>query len=411
MNQENLKSHLQELEAVILSSPQNESLRVLERTARIVCDISQESPISEDEFARLQTALSPSLDPEIRLPRIKVHLPYEAITISSVSRALVALAEVFGPAARPQIIIYSGHPLSNLLPVLRLGGTLREMLQQPNNVAISLVAPFAECNEAEMPQLFDLGVRVNFAAGWTPNFAINEIPPLDKKVLRSFAEFGYRASITWYVHAGNIDAFEEQIPDLLTDNFNSGFSLPLVSQNPYYQFKPGFPALPDALEYCQLLARCYDQYPYYDDIFFPLNDLAMLIREGSWQSNFKIPSTINFAIDAEGRIALFRQSPALAAQWSTVLEIADTPMGVLQERLVKFTRDTWCEKPAYCSGCCWQNICGGLDAASRKFARHEDLDAMCGYRKLFLQHFGSLRAPDYVFGRSKKKAPLSGIPA
>jgi hypothetical protein len=268
---------------------------------------------------------------------------------------------------------------------------------------LTLVAPFGEYREAEMEALFNLGVRLKYTSGWIQGCSANQIPAIDADVLRNLSEFGFRVPIDWYVHENNIQTFEAKIQNLLIANFSAGFSLPLVSQNPYYRFEPGFPNLPDALAYCQLLMQTYKEYPYYDDVFYPLNVLAMLVKEGGWIPRLNIPTAINFILDEKGHIGIFRQSPALSHSWSNISEMAATPLDELRNRFLQFSNDAWkWENIPFCRECCWRHVCGGLDLNSVGLS-HGKLDAMCGYRKLFLEHFATLRAPDYVVGVSEKK--------
>jgi hypothetical protein len=212
--------------------------------------------------------------------------------------------------------------------------------------------------------------------------------------------------IEWYVHAGNLTEFEERIPDLLLESFSSGFSLPLVSANPYYQFAPGFPALPEASQYCQLLVRNYKQYPYYDDVLSPLNGLALLIKEGGWQYDLNVPTAVQAVVDAEGRVGLYRQSPALALPWTSVSELAAVPLAEMRGRFLQFVADDWqWDKNPYCRGCHWRHVCGGLDAFGASPASTAELDTICGHRKLFLEHFAVIRAADCVVEACQELIP------
>ena len=331
---------------------------------------------------------------------LSIHLLHEAIALDGICPALIALAEFLGLAARTQIVIHLDQPFADWSVIQSLAKSMRASSGRAKEAYIELIAPFGEFREAEMESLFNVGVRVRFVAGWTKGCPPDQPLLVNAGVLRSFSELGFRAPIEWYVHADNMQTFEEQIPNLLVENYSSGFSLPLVSQNPYYQFGPGFPALPDALDYCQLLARTYKRYPYYDDVFSPLTDLALLIREGGWHSKLNISTAVNFFLDAEGRVGLYRQSPALALAWTTVSEVAATSLDVLRNRFLEFTGKAWqWEKVPYCRECGWRYACGGLDAAALS---RKDLDTMCGHRKLFLEHFATLRAPDCVIGAPQK---------
>jgi hypothetical protein len=406
MNIETLKSRLQKFDPLILSTGQQGTLRVLEKSARVVCDIAPDGSTDEEQIiTQVDSILSKARDLDQQPPVwLSIHLLHEAIAFDGVCRALIALTEFLGPTVKTQIVIHLDQPFTDWSVIQSLTKSLLESSGRAKEAYIELIAPFGEFREAEMEALFDLGVRIRFAAGWTKGCAPDQVPTVNTGVLRSLSELGFRTTIEWYVHAGNIQAFEQQIPNLLVDNHCSGFSLPLVSQNPYYRFGPGFPALPDALEYCQLLTRSYKQYPYYDDVFSPLTDLALLIRNGGWDSKLNTPTAIHLLLDREGRVGLFKQSAALAQAWTTVSEVITTRLDTLRDRFLEFAGNAqqW-EKIPYCRECEWRYICGGLDASSNCSPPQNDLDTMCGHRKLFLEHFATLRAPDHVIGSAQKK--------
>ena len=117
-----------------------------------------------------------------------------------------------------------------------------------------------------------------------------------------------------------------------------------------------------------------------------------------------IPASVNFILDAEGHVSLYKQSPALALVWTTVSEVIATPLDTLRDRFLRFAGDAWqWEKVPYCRTCDWRYVCGGLDASANNCLASEDLDTMCGHRKLFLEHFATLRVPDHVIGAAKKE--------
>ena len=138
---------------------------------------------------------------------------------------------------------------------------------------------------------FDVGID----AGTDPAPIVNEVrtalanagglepqPPLRVTIALLYAALAQPEAVPGLVGLSDFlgPTARAQIDNLLAVNLSSGLSLPLVSQNPYYQWGPGFPELPEALEYCRLLTRTYKKYPYYDDVFAPLDMLVSLITEG-----------------------------------------------------------------------------------------------------------------------------------
>ena len=131
--------------------------------------------------------------------------------------------------------------------------------------------------------------------------------------------------------------------------------------------------------------RTYKQYPYYDDVFSPLGGLAQLIKNGGWHSKLSIPSSVRFILDASGRVGIYRQSPALAHAWTTVSEVATMTAEALRNRFQEVALEAFSQdKVPYCSACDWRSICGGLDLTTDCRPTNQELDTMCGHRKLFL---------------------------
>jgi hypothetical protein len=401
MNLKSLKSRLHPFEPILLSDNQTGTLRILEKSSRVVCDVTfNPSNNNEQIISEIESVLTKSCDPNSEVEsrtKIAIHLTGESIGTDNLSDALLALIEFLGPNTNPQIKIHLDRPIADWAAISSLARSVRERFSRPRSLAFDLAAPFGDMDEADMEQLFQSGVRIRYTAGWINGQAAEKVPEIDMVALRKLSEFGFRVPIEWYVHRDNLSSFGSHSENLLIANYSAGFSLPLISQNPYYRFAPGFPALPDATAYCELLAGNYTKHPHFDDTFYPLNILAMFIKEGGWNYKLNIPIAINFQIDEKGRVGIFRQAPALAEDWMGISEIASTPREELRANLLAFsTRTPRWENVPYCSECRWRYTCGGLDSSINSEVRPEDLDTMCNYRKLFLEHFATVRLPDSV---------------
>lgn len=398
MNREILKSRLERLEPIFLSNDETGLLRVLEKSAGVLCDVAPDHLTDDQKLAgEIESLLSKySGSNSILSPSVRcfIHLKHEATGLEGAADTLAALSKFLGSNGTSRIIIHSNQSVFDHAPLLSLARTLREQFSLSRGLGIQLVAPFGEYREAEMEALFNLGVTLKYAAGWISN---GQDPTIDVNTLRSLSEFGFRVPIEWYVHENNMPEFSARIQNLLIANFSGGFSLPLVSQNPYYRFEPDFPKLPEALAYCQFLMQSYEEYPYFDDVFYPLNVLAMLIKDGGWNPGLNIPTAINFILDENGQIDVFRQSPALGKRFASMSEVVGTPLDELKARFLDFANQAWkWENIPYCRECRWRRICGGLDPDAGNHVNQDIPDTMCGHRKLFLEHFANLRAPDHV---------------
>jgi hypothetical protein len=398
LNAESLKARLKAFKPIYIENRPG-VLRILERSTRDVFDVLLDDPVADQGQieAQIESLISQSPASE-KQPRIRLSIHVRLEEVSEITpRAIVALADLAGSSADVRIILYLNCPTFDWAALKAMVMFLRQHLRRSNEIGIRLVAPFGEFHE-EMPALFYLGLRVRFMAGWIPECEPGEIPPINLEALQKFTEFGFRTIIEWYVHQNNIQQIEELLPNLLVATTYSGCSLPLVCQSPYYRFDKGFPALPNAMDYCRLLSRVYKNQPHYDDVFWPLASIMMLIQEGGWNAKQNLPSEINLIFDEKGRIGVFRQAPALAHPWIKVSEAAQMSSPELDESFLRFAKDAFQpDAIPYCRECSWRYTCGGLDNSVPHLAS-ADLDTMCGHRKLFLRHFATVRAADVVFG-------------
>jgi hypothetical protein len=156
--------------------------------------------------------------------------------------------------------------------------------------------------------------------------------------------------------------------------------------------------LPGASEYCRLLVRAYTTHPHYDDVLSPLNELALLIRNGGWHPAFDVPLAIQLLVGEDGQLGLYRRAPAMAVAWKSTTEVISaapealrTSFFALASSVCRWGADTSCAE------CHWRYVCGGLDGASLLGdGAPLAMSTMCEHRRLFLEHFARLRVPDIV---------------
>jgi hypothetical protein len=392
-----LHSRLEHLGAIVLQGATG-GLRVLDKAALVACDISPSAADEERVTGELESLLTRAAESASQpAVRISIDVVRDALELEDVAPALIELSEFLAPIRFAQISIHFDALPDGWSSTLSRLKQVRESLRTPREVEIQLIGPFSVASQREMELMFEIGARVRFAAGWTHGDDHHGSLDVHSQALRAYSEFGFRAPVVWYVHADNLSACEESLSPLLIANYCSGFSLPLVSVNPFYRFEPGFPRLPAAADYCQLLIRCYGKYPYYDDVLSPLTELALLVREGGWQSEWNVSTALRFSIDAQGVIGMYRQAPSLAQPWTTISEIANLSREALRQKLFAALAQAWTwERNDFCRRCRWRHVCGGLDGFSQRELAESELDTMCGYRKLFLEHFASIRTADCI---------------
>lgn len=386
-----IRGRLRHLEAVVLAGSGG-SLRVLAKSGRVAFDLPLRGGEDEETIAKqIEELLSNSTISRPERPiRLCLIVQSEALGLNDTYRALATLVGFLGPQAVAEVLLCFSGPATEwrrALPKIRV---LREVVG--GNVGIRVTGSFGPVSEDEMELLFALGVGITFEAGcsW-----LHGGVDLDLEVLRVFATFGFRVPVAWHVHESNIAEIEDKLDGVLASSCCSGFSLPLVSTSPFYRFDEGFPPLPDAAQYCQLLVRSYKRYPHYDDFFFPVNELALLIGNGGRHDGFDAPSFVRVLVGGDGQIGLYRQTPALASAWSNVSEVVRCREDELRHSFWRLVSGEWpWANHSYCRECVWRRICGGLEPPVCDDMATREVDSMCWYRKLFLEHFALARHSD-----------------
>ena len=219
MAPDSVESRLQHLQPIVLHSSSGQ-LRVLDRAARIVCDV--ESGGSDDHVvAQLEAVLAESprssWNPDVRL---YIQLVEGALQLSCLPDALAKLCLFLEPSSYRQITVHSSEPIGDQELVVTALSKTRELLGDSRNVGIEVVGPLKVAPERFLDSLFDAGIRLRVAAGWAPGQEASQCLGVDAVALRAYAEYGFRVAIAWYVHAYNIEALKERIPELLLVNMN-----------------------------------------------------------------------------------------------------------------------------------------------------------------------------------------------
>jgi hypothetical protein len=180
-------------------------------------------------------------------------------------------------------------------------------------------------------------------------------------------------------------------------NEHSGFSLPLVFHHPAYMFAPDQPPAPDAEAYAALLVKAYRDYSHYDDVFQPVAELTDAVAQGGWCQVRNSPTDIRLFVTLDG-VGVFRQIPALACPWAGWDRILTTDPALLGPDLVAAASRLFAwEGNAFCRGCAWRFVCGGIDAWSGgSQVPSAALRAGCEYRTLFL--------PELLFEKGQRTA-------
>lgn len=397
MNIDDLRLQLSDLQSIVIDA--GDRIRVLDKASLAACDVVSPFTGGQGTIERIRSFVSTSLGVRA-LPRISisVNVIASALGIDGLSRALANVCNCLGRAGSGAIDIHFPSREQNIELLVDVVRQVRRQLARSREVPINVLGPLNAINQADMQSMFDAGIRVRFVGGWSPEVPHHSQHDVDRDILRAYAEFGFRTIIRWYVTANNVGSCEHLFESLLPVSYCSGFQLPLVSVSPFYRFSEGFPPLPTAQDYCKLLVRAYKKYSHYDDVFSPLSELAALAKHGGWHKELNIATVVHLTVDDCGIVSAYRQAPSLSVPWATIDEvISKSPTQVLSSLVDFITFHFSWNSNSYCLPCDWKHVCGGLDGFHPNSLQKCELDCLCQYRKLFLQHFACLRSPEEVF--------------
>src|SRR5690349_23089978 len=207
MHFDSLRPRLEKLGVILPTTKEHQLLRVLDKSARLCIDIQPFEPSDEEQILKhveslLAKSLATSQQPRIRT---SIQVSDTALEKEGVVESIAVLSELLGTAARSRVTLHGARVISgNITEKLK---KLRQSLRRPKETEIRIVSPEFDFDDSQMEQLFQLGVRLRLASGWTRIERRSKIPQVDLVTFRKLSEFGFRAAIDWYVHDGSLDAF------------------------------------------------------------------------------------------------------------------------------------------------------------------------------------------------------------
>jgi hypothetical protein len=391
MNTTDLLRPLIEAQGGVLLDSADGELLLLDRFVRGLLPLPRSvEPSAQDELFTLVDRLYSRGEQQSGVePAFTVHAAVEDLCADdafrdTLSRLLGALA-MAGPC---DLTAQFSRPPADWLPFLRwLHKTLSQFDRLWNHV--SLRGPFEPTDDTAKEGLFHMGVRAEFVTGWWDGYDSERAENLSGHALRDLARFGLRVPLVCYVHAGNVGQVRSLIEEGLELNEHSGFALPLVFHHPHYRFAPGQPAPPDAEAYRRLLAEVYNDFPCFDELFYPVNELARLVGSGGWIPGREAPARVNLLATPAGGVGMFRLIPAFArggVGWEELARVE--PPSLAGWLLDRHAQEFSWEANPFCDRCSWRYVCGGADGwDGRADSAAQVLRVACEHRKEFLDLF------------------------
>lgn len=372
--------------------------RALDAAGRFVCELPPAiAACSEPEILAHLQAAAPKWAFEVRGGAVKltINILYEALFVEDLDRGLQSIISAFGGHVVLRLTLPGPQAEWNL--VVGLCEELRAAFPQGRQLRLEILGPIDALLDSALESLFRAGVLLRYATGWSPHDHDHWI---DFETVGALATFGFRVSVSFYVTKRNISRLTDELfRDTSLANYSAGFGVPLVSSHPYHGFAPADTELPDALDYCRLLARVYQRHYHSDDVLEPLPDLVLRIAEGGCHDRLGISRHVSLLVDGDGMVGHYRICPSLRRNWSSIREIVAATTPDVQQSLVLHLTACELEINQYCVSCKWRSACGGLDAGPPESApAATELETLCKHRMLFLEHFALNRPAEFCLG-------------
>jgi hypothetical protein len=317
--------------------------------------------------------------------RLSLVIDGRALANRTVAPAIRSLCEAFSSAKSCRLEIHSHEgQRPDFDKLLEFANSLR---------LLKVTHPLITYGRFEIPtakQMEDM-FEVACLGVYTVNASAPRFGKTDGDVVSCFTDFGFLMPVRFLIGEQSLETIEEDIPKAIAANRSAGFSLPLVTETPF--FDPRRDTVPGPSAYCDLLVRVYRSYPWFDNWLHPISELAMAFRiEGSYSQIDQAHYSLKFFVDQEGRVFRYRQVPAMSVEFGACEAFASADpvqiRSLLSEESVPSNLN--------CHGCGWEFICGGHDTFQSD--RHDpDLfptvngifNTHCLYRTLFIEHFAS----------------------
>ncbi len=316
--------------------------------------------------------------------RVSIIIDGRVLGRMSVATAVRKLCATFSPGQMCNLEVH--YPVGQTPEIDRL------ILFTQSLRALRVTHPVLACGRfsiattQQMEEMFDVACLGMYVVNdQSPRFDES-----DGEVVASFTDFGFLMPVRFFVGANSLPSIEEDIPKALASNRSAGFSVPLVSESPFFDVARD--AVPAPAEYSNLLVRIYQSYPWFDGWLEPIAGLAMSFRSGG--SFSRIDQThflLNFLIDQNGDIFKSRRIPRFGVKLASIDEVSDAEPDSIRDLVV--ARGLGSLNRA-CQPCEWRCLCGGVDAHNAHPNRRTDSAnveqvflATCQYRILFLEYF------------------------
>lgn len=173
--------------------------------------------------------------------------------------------------------------------------------------------------------------------------------------LRAVSREGLRVPVVFYVPPDARLDWEEVVGRTMEASQYSGYGLRPIQQHPHWgRGVRGTPVGAEA--FLSALVGLYKAYPFYDDVFEPVN--AVIARVDP-RNNTK--RQLNLILDEQGNLGVYRKLPALRVAVGTFAEVADRNKEELRSALLDAGDRIESAHPD-CADCRWRRLCGGMDA-------------------------------------------------
>lgn len=329
--------------------------------------------LSKDNSAAPQKNLTPTYAPEQIRQRIDFYIECNETLLQ---KSLIKLFDVFNNC-KISVHIRSVKKDADITEIFKFTDFIREN-HQANFIPTDIETDHA-IDDSLFQHIFERRLVVRHPILLNAAFSVSD------KALENVAKLSkYGLFVVFNLYLEN--SFEpSQIDDIVKKlmfiNYAAGFSVYPAS----HSLHPKFYGTPiETAHWLEILVDLYKNFPHYDVLFEPVNEIANITSFGGWNTNLNVPRFIKISVTSDGELRIFRQNPNKGVRWAKLSEISSLTHSQILTEFVKAVNG----RPQLVDrGCSCFDICRGVDDNCPIAGSGEITSLECETRRFFIRAF------------------------
>ena len=261
--------------------------------------------------------------------------------------------------------------------ILKFADFIRE--KQKKDFVLIDVETDRAIDDSRFQDIFERRLIVRFPILLKEDFSISDV---SFENAANLSKYGLPVIFNLYLEKSFEPArIDEVIKELMVINYASGFSVYPAN----YALHPQVYGIPiETPQWLEILVDLYKNFPHYDVLFEPINEIVNITSFGGWNSNLNIPRFLKILVSRDGELRIFRENPHKAFRWTSLSEITSLTSSRI---LTNFIDTVNKHRPSVDTSCPHFEICRGIDDSCLASGSDEIPPLECETRRLFIRAF------------------------